>query len=106
MLGSYNPERQQYAAGTLTRFTAEGQLDTGYGSGTGRIAFGTGDGSSNLLVPSTSDTVTGENLSVRLGSTAHRLRFAAATPCAAFRRPATSFPARLLPPALSTRRAR
>ncbi|MBK9608551.1 MAG: hypothetical protein IPO58_19735 [Betaproteobacteria bacterium] len=58
VLGSYNPERQQYAAGTLTRFTAEGQLDTGYGSGTGRIAFGTGDGSSNLLVPSTSDTVT------------------------------------------------
>jgi uncharacterized delta-60 repeat protein len=58
VLGTYNPERQQYSAAALTRFTADGQLDSGYANGTGRIAFGSGDGATNRFVPSIDDSAT------------------------------------------------
>ena len=56
VLGTYQPHRLQYSAPTLTRFTADGRLDTSYGGGSGRVTFATGDGSTNRLVPTATDT--------------------------------------------------
>ena len=58
VLGTYNPERQQFPAPTLTRFTADGFLDPGYANGSGRLVAGNGDGGTTRFVPSKDDGVT------------------------------------------------